>query len=122
MKDLEVAFGVYGAVLSVIIKPDLHRYAVRHAFIAFEEPEAAQLAVQENDAHVIDEWGLPFKLHLEWAKSDGKKRGRKGARRADGIVAGDRHCAGTSSETSGTTLAWFHHSGVSRALSTREVT
>ena len=31
--------------------------------------------VQENDAHVMDEWGLPFKLHLEWAKSDGKKRG-----------------------------------------------
>jgi len=89
-KDLEVAYSVYGAVRSVIIKPDLHRYAVRHAFIAFEEPEAAQLAVQENDAHVMDEWGLPFKLHLEWAKSDGKKRGRKGARRADGIVAGDR--------------------------------
>jgi hypothetical protein len=89
VKDLEVAYSVYGAVRSVIIKPDLHRYAVRHAFIAFEEPEAAQLAVQENDAHVMDEWGLPFKLHLEWAKSDGKKRGRKGARRADGIGAGD---------------------------------
>jgi hypothetical protein len=90
VKDLEVAFSVYGAVRSVIIKPDLHRYAVRHAFIAFEEPEAAQLAVQENDAHVMDEWGLPFKLHLEWAKSDGKKRGRKGARRTDGMTPGDK--------------------------------
>ena len=86
MKDLEIAFGVYGAVRSVIIKPDLHRYAVRHAFIAFEQPDAAQLAVQLNDAHIMDEWGLPFKLHVEWAKSDGKKRGRKGVKPRTGSV------------------------------------
>jgi hypothetical protein len=41
------------------------------------------MAVQINDAHVMDEWGLLFKLHVEWAKSDGKKRGRKGTRRQD---------------------------------------
>jgi hypothetical protein len=78
---LKEAFLVYGKLRSpVVFKTDAH---VRHAFVAFEDPAAAQRCVENNDVYVKDEYGQPYKLNVQWANSNGKKRGRKTAKLGD---------------------------------------
>ena len=40
----------------------VRRITVSLPGVLFEQPDAAQMAIQLNDAHIMDEWGFPFKF------------------------------------------------------------